>query len=124
MPQLYFYSCGQNYMFRSLNSHCEVCKHINLYKDYKTVKQLNFVRVIMPIDCMRFVIVYVYSPDCCRLMAETSSDDYACKIKLVGRYTASLCKYTEARRNIINKYIATVLSESPLLTACSTPEPI
>jgi hypothetical protein len=108
-------------MFRSSNDHCEVCKLINLYKDYITVKELNFVRVIMPIDCMRFVIVHVSQPDDCRLMAETCSDDYACKIKLVGRYIAFVCKYTEARRNIINKYTVTLLSESSLLTAFSTP---
>lgn len=111
-------------MFRSLNDHGKVCKHINLHKDYKTVKQLNFVRVIMHIHCTNFVTVYVYPPDDCRLMAETYSDDYACKIKFVERYTAFVCKYTQARRNIINKYIAAVLSKPSLLTAFSTPEPI
>lgn len=58
-------------MFRPLNDHCKVCKHINLHKDYKTVKELNFVRVIIHIHCTNFVTVYVYPPDDCRLMAET-----------------------------------------------------
>jgi hypothetical protein len=76
------------------------------------------VRVVMPTDCTNCTTVCVYPPDDSRLMTETCNYDYSCKIKLVGRFTAFMCKYTQARRNIINKYSATVLLDTSLLAPC------